>query len=220
MVEALKTTQKGHFDKLNDHSEAFTVSSQVGFASTCIPASKYEDKNSFSEEVASHWLSNNLLWQKIRTIGGAYGAFCNSEPMSGLLVFATYRDPTPLASSEAFSDCLKEASEIDFTDEECEAAVMGCYNHFIQPQSPKGRGSSALTRLLYGITDEDRERKILGILETKANDLKKAFARLYENAKTSDKNAKMENFKKKSIITNEKSLKDAGFSGKIVNLPL
>ena len=195
-------------------NEAFTVSSQVGFAASCVPASKYEDENSFSEEVASHWLSNNLLWEKIRTIGGAYGAFSNCEPMSGLLVFATYRDPSPLESISAFTQCLKEAGEIDFSDEECEAAVMGCYNQFIQPQSPKGRGSSSLTRLLYGITDEDREKKVLGILRTRASDLKKSFLRLYENSK------KTEGFKKNSIICNKKLIKDVDFCGNIIELPL
>ncbi|MBR1536662.1 MAG: insulinase family protein [Treponema sp.] len=198
-------------------NEAFTVSSQIGFAAQAITASKYEEKESYAEEVCSHWLSNNLLWEKIRTIGGAYGAFCNSEPMSGAMIFATYRDPSPLESCEAFSQCLKEASEIDFTEEECEAAVMGFYNHFIQRQSPKGRGSSALTRLLYGITDSDREEKILGILNTKSQDLKQAFKRLYENSLSTEI---LENFKKNSIICPKKSLKDSGFSGKVVELPL
>lgn len=198
------------------NSEAFSTSSQVGYASECIPAAKYEDPESYSEEVCTHWLSNNLLWEKIRTIGGAYGAFCNAEPMSGLLVFATYRDPAAFDSCDVFEECIKEASEIDFSDDDVSAAVMGCYSHFIQPQSPKGRGSSALTRLLYGILDEDREQKILGILNTKPEDLKKAFGRLYANIS----DAKLEKFKKRAVICGKKMLSEAGFSGKIISLPL
>lgn len=197
-------------------SECFVTSSQVGYASECIPASKYEDENSYPEEVCSHWLSNNLLWEKIRTIGGAYGAFCNAEPMSGAMLFASYRDPAPFDSCGVFEECLKEASELEFTDDDVVRAVMGCYSHFIQPQSPKSRGSTALTRLLYGITDEDREKKILGILNTSASDLKNAFRRLHENL--SDK--KVEKIYKKSIICGKKMLSSHTFSGKIITLPL
>ena len=200
-------------------SEAFVTSSQVGYASECVPASKYENEESFSEEVCSHWLSNNLLWEKIRTIGGAYGAFCNAEAMAGALIFTTYRDPTPFDSCDAFEACLKEASELDFSEEDVECAVMGCYSHFIQPQSPKGRGSSALTRLLYGICDDDREKKILGILHTTPQSLKTAFKRLYSYA-SGEKSEKIENFKKRSLICGKKSLSEHSFAGKIIHLPL
>lgn len=193
--------------------EAFITSSMVGYAAESIPASKYESEKSFSEEVCTHWLSNNLLWEKIRTIGGAYGAFCNAEAMSGALVFATYRDPLPFDSCDAFEACLKEASELNFTDEDVERAVMGCYSHFIQPQSPKGRGSSSLTRFLYGICDEDREKKILGILNTKASDLHEAFVRLFENSRKQGR-------KKRSFISGKKSSEKNSFAGKIVHLPL
>lgn len=197
-------------------SECFVTSSSVGYAAECIKASKYENPDSYSEEVCAHWLSNNLLWEKIRTIGGAYGAFCNAEPMSGAMVFATYRDPSPFASCPTFEDCIKEAGEFEFSEEDVERAVMGCYSHFIQPQSPKGRGSTALTRLLYGITDEDREKKILGILGCKPDDLKNAFTRLYANLSLTER----KNLSKKALISDKKSVENSSFCGKIVNLPL
>ncbi len=197
-------------------SECFVTSSSVGYAAECMPAAKYEDSASYTEEVCAHWLSNNLLWEKIRTIGGSYGAFCNAEPMSGAMIFATYRDPKALESCDVFEECVMEAGELDFSDEDVERAVMGCYSHFIQPQSPKGRGSTALTRLLYGITDEDREKKILGILSTTPELLKKAFRRLASNLSAE----KIENFKKRAFISSKKALEDDGFSGKIVNMPL
>ena len=197
-------------------NELFTTSSQVGYAAECLPASRYENPSSYIEEVCAHWLSNNLLWEKIRTIGGAYGAFCNAEPMSGALIFATYRDPNSLESCSEFENCLREAAQLDFSEEEVEKAVMGCYSHFIQPQSPKGRGASSLTRLLYGITDDDRECKILGILSTKADDLKSAFVRLYEGISSS----KSDFTPQKAVISGKKNKVNNSFAGKIINLPL
>ena len=195
--------------------EVFVTSSQVGYAAMCVPASRYEDEKSFAEEVCAHWLSNNLLWERIRTRGGAYGAFCSTEPMSGALVFATYRDPSPFESCGVFEECLRDAGAIDFTDEDVVRAVMGCYSHFIQPQSPKGRGSGALTRLLYGICDDDREKKILGILGTSPAELGGAFSRL-----SGLSSAGAEGFKRKAVICDEKTLVEGGYTGKIIKLPI
>ena len=198
------------------NSEIFVTSSQVGFASECIAASQYADERSFHEEVCAHWLSNNLLWERIRTIGGAYGAFCSAEPMSGALVFTTYRDPNPGESCDVFEECLREAAGLDLSEDEVVGAVMGCYSHFIQPQSPRGRGSGALTRLLYGITDEARERKILGILRTTSADLRDAFRRLARNCSDPE----LEKMRRRSVICGKKTCKDGGMCGKIFHLPL
>ncbi|WP_407425437.1 insulinase family protein [Treponema sp.] len=195
----------------SEMTNVFLTSSQVGYASQIIPASLYGTKQSISEEVCAHWLSNNLLWEKVRTIGGAYGVFCNTESMIGSLIFSSYRDPSPFTSCNIFEECLEKASQMDFSEEEVERAVMGCYSHFIQPQSPKGRGTSALTRLLYAVTDEDREQKILGILNMNPAELKKGFKNLYENCKNGD-------FKEKAVICGEKSAEINKNAGKVITL--
>ncbi|MBQ0050845.1 MAG: insulinase family protein [Treponema sp.] len=173
-----------------EQSETFTLEAQVGFAACSIPAAPYGTKDCAADEVCAHWLSNNLLWEKIRTIGGAYGAFCNPETCSELMLFATYRDPSPFDSCETFKKCVEECAEMDFSQEEIEKAVMGCYSHFIQPQAPKGRGSTSFTRALYGITDEDRERKVKWLLELTNSDVKNAFVRMAGEMKDSKDSAK------------------------------
>lgn len=193
--------------------ETFVTSSQVGYASWSIPGARYGTSESYTEEVCTHWLSNNLLWEKVRTIGGAYGVFCNTEAMTGNILFTSYRDPNPLDTCAVFESCLKEASEIDFDAEEVARAIMGCYSHFIQPQSPKGRGSTGLTRVLYGILDADREDKVLGILHTTPQSMKESFARLVKNLGDSA-------LLKKTIICGKKSLEGERNAGKIISLPL
>lgn len=164
-------------DGAADSPEVFVAPSQVGFAAECIPAAKYGTKESAAEEVCAHWISNNLLWEKIRTVGGAYGAFCSVEPLSSFMVFETYRDPRPFDSFSAFSESLAEASKIEFSIEETERAVLGCYSQFVQPHTPKSRGSIGLTRILYGILDEDRERNVKMLLEVSPDDMHNAFVR-------------------------------------------
>lgn len=200
--------------------EIFETQSQVGFAAETIPASHYGTKDCAIDEVCSHWLSNNLLWEKIRTIGGAYGSFCTPESFGELMVFATYRDPNPFASCKVFEKCIQECAEMDFDEEDIEKTVMGCYSHFIQPQTPKGRGTSSFTRALYGILDDDREQKIKWLLEIKREDVKKAFKRLFKDMKNSEFHDKINEVVLcgKNSIKNER--KNGKINGKIFQLSL
>lgn len=158
--------------------ETFAVSAQVGFAAQCTPCSPYGTKEAALEEVCAHWLSNTLLWEKLRTIGGAYGAFCYTEPLSRSLVFSTYRDPTPHKSADVFNACLAECAQREMSAEDAERAVVGTYSGNIQPRSPHGRGATGLLRTLYAVSDDDREAKVRAMLSATPQDLREAFARL------------------------------------------
>ncbi len=187
--------------------EICLTSSEVGFAASASPASSFGDDKCPSEDVCCHWLSNNLLWERLRTIGGAYGAYCYTDTISKIMIFASYRDPTPAKSIEVFIECLNEASKIDFSDSDIEKTVVGTYSSLIQPRSPAANGSTGLMRTLYAITDKDRMNKIVRLLKTKREDVKNSFAFLYERAKKSVE---------KSIIVGNNS----DLTGNIVNLPV
>lgn len=162
--------------------EVLMTSAQVGFASETILSSPYGTRESAAQEVCAHWLSNTLLWERLRTIGGAYGAFCYTESLSAIIVFATYRDPTPEKSSDVFDACLEECATMLLSDSETQKALTGCYSNFIQPKSPRGRGSAGLLHLLYAIDDDDREEKVRTMLSLTAQDIQRGFAILRENA--------------------------------------
>ncbi len=203
-----------------NNDEVCVLESQVGYASMTVPGSPYGTKENAVEELCVHWLSNNLLWEKIRTIGGAYGAFCTAESFCSSILFTTYRDPSPLESKKAFEECIHEAAAFDFSDNEVEKAIMGCYSHFVQPKTPKQKGQVALNRLLYGITEEDREKKILEILKTSKEDVSKTFKRI-EDMTFSGKY----DFKRHSSVICgrkqfEKYSEKEKICGKIVMLPL
>ncbi len=195
--------------------EIIVLDSQVGFAAECFEASPYGSEREAVEDVCSHWLSNNLLWERIRTIGGAYGAFCMTNPTPGVFSFATYRDPKPFDSCAAFERCLEEAASLDFGEETVEKAIVGDYSHWLQPQAPKGRGVSGLLRMLSGICDSDRARKLGWLLNTDSAKMKNAFSVLVGNAKNSLR-------KRRVIICSKENLKDVAekHNGKIIYLPI
>ena len=163
-----------------DTEENLIIPGQVGFASEAFRTIPYAQKGNAVMEICCHWLSNILLWEKIRTIGGAYGAFCDLDSTTGNVIFASYRDPTPLKTNAVFEECLKEAAGKNFTQEETEKAVMGTYSHFVVPKTPRARGNIALIRALYAIMDDDRENKLLELLRCTNEQLNEGFRTLYE----------------------------------------
>lgn len=163
-----------------DSDEVCATSAQVGFAAEYFAADPLGTEIGAAESVCAHWLSNNLLWERIRTVGGAYGAFASSDSIPGAFSLATYRDPSPFASLGAFGDCLSEAASAELSEEEAERAVVGNYSQWVQPQTPRSRGASALLRLLSGLSDEDREGRLLASLGVGARSLAGGFSRLAE----------------------------------------
>ena len=163
--------------------EKIVIPSLVGFAGEAFKTIAYGQKGNAILEICCHWLSNILLWEKVRTIGGAYGAFCDIDSTTGNVLFASYRDPTPQKTADVFENCLKEAALMDFSQDETEKAVMGTYSHFVVPKTPRARGNIELLRTLYAIDDDDRENKLLELLHCTPEELKKGFNELLEFSK-------------------------------------
>lgn len=170
----------------NGNVEYFETSANVGFCGTWTKMSlQRELEKSCSELVLSHWLSSNILWEQIRTVGGAYGAYSRYQSPTGIFSFSTYRDPTPQKSLESFPRCVHLAGKKRFTKEDCEKSVIGCFSDLIAPQSPVDRGGSGLMRLLFGRDDQDRYNVKKGILNVNRKDIKSALKRLEKSLKES-----------------------------------
>jgi Zn-dependent M16 (insulinase) family peptidase len=154
--------------------EVCAAPSQVGFASLACESSPYGSTESARESVFAHWFSNTMLWEQIRTVGGAYGVFAFPDSFERIFTMATYRDPNPRQSLDTFVSCLEKACRIRLDKETVERAICGAYSKEVQPRSPSGRGFSGFVRKLYGITDEMREKKIAGMLAVTSADINNA----------------------------------------------
>lgn len=158
--------------------ELVSANLQVGFAAAVLPSPEYGTAEHPADIVFGHWLANGLLWEKIRTTGGAYGAFAYPDSLENVFVLATYRDPTPCDSLDAFHDALIHAAEHPIDPVSLEKTITGCYSREIQPRAPADRGFTALIRILYGISDEVRKAKISGIVSVTPEELTRCARRL------------------------------------------
>jgi Zn-dependent M16 (insulinase) family peptidase len=162
---------------------------QVGFASISLLAVPYGDELQAAELVLSHQLSTGALWENIRMKGGAYGAFSQPDHLEGPFSFTTYRDPNPLASLEAFSAIIGEASPRELAGEPAsdkaaadksamDKAVIGTYARETRPRSPVEKGLADFLRFLYGIEDRHRRRRIKSIVDLNEEQITAARKRL------------------------------------------
>ncbi|MDY7036453.1 MAG: peptidase M16, partial [Thermodesulfobacteriota bacterium] len=132
-----------------------------------------------SSHVISRYLRNAYLWERIRVQGGAYGAFCLFDRLSGTLSFVSYRDPNLLKSVEAFDQTARFLSHSDLDDGELTKSIIGTIGDIDEYRLPDAKGYISMVRYLSGETDEDRQRMREEVLSTRASDFK-AFGQVLE----------------------------------------
>lgn len=185
--ESLKANIK--FPQAQKNLYFFEKDIQVGFSSCSFNASSYTTIEAAAESVYSHWLSNSLLWERIRTVCGAYGAYAHNDSVAQVFEISTYRDPNPYKSLQEIELCLKAATEKEFTQEEVIKAVTGNFSSVLKPMTPKTKGYIGFERILTCIHQDDVNTRIKNILKVTPKDMHAAAKRIYENFQKSCKKA-------------------------------
>ncbi len=157
-----------------------STSLQVGFAALAIPGATFASREQAAELVLAHRLSTGILWEDIRMKGGAYGAFAYPDGLEPTFLLATYRDPNPTVSLGALKEALRK-SMVPPSNEELEKAIIGTYSKEVRPRTGPEKGMTDFMRLLTGITDPARKRKLDFMVSLKDTDIVSAAQRLYEN---------------------------------------
>lgn len=158
--------------------EVVAVHGMVGFAALSFKSAKYASREALAEKVLAHLLSSGALWEKIRTVGGAYGAGAHIDSFSLRWNMYTYRDPNPLASLSAFDECLRQAAASPFDRGTVEKAIAGTFSDAILPKAPKDRGDIAFYRQLCLIDEKEVLANAKILLTITPKDLQLAARRL------------------------------------------
>jgi Zn-dependent M16 (insulinase) family peptidase len=108
--------------------------------------------------------------------GGAYGAFANPDLLEETFALATYRDPNPMRSIDAFRSILKTFTE--YRGENLEKAIIGSYSREIRPKTSAEKSLVDFFRLLYGVEDTHRSRRLEAMINTKEDDVAQVLAKL------------------------------------------
>lgn len=111
-------------------------------------------------------LRTGFLWEKVRVQGGAYGAFCAFDRMTGSLVLASYRDPNIQNTLDVFFSTARRLSGISLSRRELDAAIIGAMGEVDAYLLPDAKGSASFARALTGDTPELRQKMRDEILAT------------------------------------------------------
>jgi Zn-dependent M16 (insulinase) family peptidase len=159
--------------------EGMTIPSQVNYVGK--GANLYELGYQFhgSALVVARHLRNAWLWDRIRVQGGAYGAFCLFDRLSGVLTFLSYRDPNFLKTLKAFDDASQFLKESDLDEAEVTKCIIGTIGDLDSHMLPDAKGYTSMLRYLVGDTEAVRQHMRDDVLGTRAPDFK-AFAAILE----------------------------------------
>lgn len=152
---------------------------QVGFAVSVFKSAAFASKEHSAEAVLCRWLSTPL-WEKIRSIGGAYGAYTVPMSLDSLLAFVTYRDPNPVNSLSEFLNSINQIFSENLSKKDLEKIITGRYSREIMPQTPSGKGFASFKNILCGISYRLKKEYVTNMINTTYVDLISAAKKLSE----------------------------------------
>ncbi len=165
----------------NNVNEAFLVPAQVNYVgSGCnLYAAGYTWHGS-AGVIARH-LRMDWLWNQVRVQGGAYGAFCTFDRVSGGVTQVSYRDPNVDRTLAVYAGTARHLRELALSKRELELAIVGAIGDIDAYQLPDARGWTSLNRYLAGDSDEALQRRREEVLSTTQGHFT-AFADVLEEA--------------------------------------
>ncbi|MBM9595937.1 insulinase family protein [Rhodobacteraceae bacterium MCCB 386] len=132
-------------------------------------------------EAAARHLANAWLWDQVRVEGGAYGALCRFDAMSGVVTMLSYRDPHVLRTLGTYRAAAAHL-RAGPSPRDVDAAVIATVGAQDRPLPAGPRGFAALRRYLCGEDEAWRNARRSELLGATAADFADVGAALEEVA--------------------------------------
>ena len=162
-------------------AEVFATPSQVNYVAKGCNLKALGYSYHGSAAVIMRHLARSYLWEQVRVLGGAYGAFCSLDRTSGNFVCSSYRDPNVEKTVAVYDSMADYLAGISLTREDLTRAIVGTIGDLDLYRLPEARGAYSLGRWLAGESDEALQALREEILSTTNNDFR-AFAPILKEA--------------------------------------
>eukprot|EP00300_Choanocystis_sp_HF-7_P006411 c14687_g1_i2.p1 GENE.c14687_g1_i2~~c14687_g1_i2.p1 ORF type:complete len:195 (+),score=52.27 c14687_g1_i2:136-720(+) len=132
---------------------------QINYVAKGAPVFDVGEAVSGSLWVLERALQTGYLWEKVRVVGGAYGARCGIGSSSGTFVCSSYRDPNITETLDAFTalpDHIIKLAET-MTEREMTDAIIGTVGSIDSPQTNDQKGFTSLMRHITQVTPHSRQ---------------------------------------------------------------
>lgn len=173
-LEKLPNTKKQQFNynlPVNDKNEALVSTSKIQHVMEGYNFKKLGFKYNGHMLVARQIITNGYLHQKIRVLGGAYGAFSVFK-QSGDCLFGSYRDPHLKQTLETFNGISDYVKTFSATEEEMTRYIIGTISKLDQPLTVSGKGWLAVQNYLQEKKKQNKQKERNEVLSTTVNDIR------------------------------------------------
>jgi presequence protease len=152
--------------------EGMTLPAQVNYVGKGFDLYKTGYGYKGSGSVISRYTRTSWLWEQIRVRGGAYGAFCNLDRMTGIMTFVSYRDPNLNKTLNVFDQTAEFLRTLHMDEGELTKAVVGAVGDLDRYLLPDAKGYVSMLRFLTGDTDQIRQTMRDEILATSGEEFR------------------------------------------------
>ncbi len=146
-------------------ASGFRIPAQVGFSVQGYRLSECGLRFSGSMWLAAGIISLEILWNRVRVQGGAYGAAMNLDRNGNLFTYS-FRDPTPDRTLEVNAELAGFIREFAENENRLDNYIISSLNELNPLLSPRDQGRTADIRWLTGYTRQDAERIRREVLNT------------------------------------------------------
>lgn len=153
--------------------EGLAIPAQVNYVGKGANLYEYGYEFDGSSEVVIGYLRMAYLWEKVRVLGGAYGAFAQFDDGTGVFSFLSYRDPNITATIDNYDKAaafLKGLDTSRLSDHELKKAIIAAIGELDAYQLPDAKGYTSMMRHLTQRTDKMRQRTRDEVLSTNGED--------------------------------------------------
>ena len=115
--------------------------------------------------VVGNIISNEILHERIRVQGGAYGGGLSLLPTGEVFAYS-YRDSHLNQTLEAYKGVGHAVRDLHLTQEEVDQFILGAVTRYQYPYAAKNVNEITLKRYFKGVTVEDCHRELKELLAT------------------------------------------------------
>jgi len=159
-------------------NEGLMTSGQVQFVSMGNNFRKLGFDYTGQMEVMKTIVGLDYLWNKVRVLGGAYGAFIKLT-RHGNFFLGSYRDPNLLQTVEAYKGIADYLQKFKATERELLKYIIGTISNLDRHKTPAEKGEEALENNIKGISHDKVQKTRDEVLSVKPDQIK-AFSEMFE----------------------------------------
>ncbi|MCR4961206.1 MAG: insulinase family protein [Lachnospiraceae bacterium] len=161
----------GYTCEAADKEEAFTSASQVQYVGIAGDFKKAGLDYTSRLSVLRTILSSDYLWNNVRVLGGAYGAYCAFR-RSGDAFMVSYRDPNLSKTVDVFKKAAEYIGSFPDDEELCERFVISAVGDLDTPLTPSMKAAKALAMYRTRVTNEMLKAERDELLSTNSKDIR------------------------------------------------